>query len=134
MRLNLIRWVLAAAVAAVCLGPAPARAAGDEGATSPLLGTAPARAPKTESVRVERHLAIVANALRFLEDHLGVEVAPDSVDRPDIRLGALPEGAAAPAVAGTLAFGAGGPVTTARLRTVLSATPDRFRLTLRLRW
>lgn len=141
MRLNLIRIVLAAAVAAVCLGPTPARAAGDDGVALPVLGSAPTRAPAPKRVRVERHLAIVANVLHYLEDHLGVELVPESVDRADVRVAYLPGADAlpagtdlAPAVAGTFALSGAGSATTARLHTVLSATPDRFRLTLRLRW
>jgi hypothetical protein len=134
-----MRWILAAtAVTAAALAtvPSPCLAAGH------LMGTEqPRNAPSPGHMRVERQVSLIAAAVHYLEDHLGVEIVPASVDR--IGVGGMPlelHGAgtamAAPAVAGTLAFGDRSNPASAfnAMSAAVSASQNRLHLTLRMRW
>lgn len=139
-----MRWILAAtAVTAAALAsvPSPCQAAGH------LMGAEqPQQAPSPGHMRVERQVSLIAAAVRYVEDHLGVEIVPASVDRigvtgmpldlygPGAAMGAPAMGA--PAVAGTLAFGDGSNPASAlnAMSAAVSASQNRVRLTLRMRW
>ncbi len=126
-----MRWILAATaltVAALGLAPCPCRAE-----ETNLMGVSPDAVPTPSRIRIERHLSILANVVRYVEDHLGVEVVPGGVDR--IGVSDAPLGLSEPAVAGTFAFGGAdrrSPFTP--MSAALSAGQNRVRLTLRMRW
>lgn len=132
-----MRWILAAtAVTAATLWVAPHPCA----AAEHLMGAEARKAPSPGHMRVERQVSLIAAALRYVEDHLGVEIVPASVGR--IGDAATPLGLdgpgtpGRPAVAGTFAFGGGtGPVRALNaMSAAVSASQNRLHLTLRMRW
>jgi hypothetical protein len=125
------RILTAAALTGLALGAAPHPCQADEA----LMGVGPDAAPAPTRIRIERHLSVVANVVRYVEDHLGVEVVPGSLGH----LGGpgSPLGLGEPAVAGTFALGGAGDGTRSPfgpLSAAISAGQDRVRLTLRMRW
>lgn len=133
-----MRWVLAAtAVTAAALWAAPHPCAA---APARLMGVEGEAAPAPKGIHVERQIALLASVVRYVEDHLGVEIVPAGVERPgtlgaplEVGGGAFPAG---PSMAGVLNFGDpnGALPALSRMSAAVSAGQDRLRLTLRMRW
>lgn len=126
MKPSLIRFALAAVAAALCSAPALAAA------EARVTASAPDRAPTPRRVLLEQNVSLLANVAHFVEQHLGVELLPTSMERAGLGIEPLaPDGAARD----RLALGAvPGPEPLGAVSAALSANPHQVRLTLRLRW
>lgn len=135
-----MRWLTAATAmtaAALWAAPSPCAAAGEH-----LLGVGPEATPSPSRYRVERQVSLIATVVRYVEDHLGVEIVPASVHRVGIEgtpldlYGPPVRAAGLPAMAGTFAVGGDENALHAlnRMSAAVSASEDRLHLTLRVRW
>jgi len=133
-----MRWVLAATAvtaAALWVAPHPCAAAPER-----LTGMSGDPTPAPKRIQIERQVTLLATVVRYVEDHLGVEVLPAPADRTGISGAPLEWGGATvpagPSMAGVLNFGGpdGSMPALSRMSAALSAGQDRLRLTLRMRW
>jgi len=128
--------VTAVTAAALWAAPSPCVAA-----QADLLGVSPDGTESPSHFRVERQVSLIASVVRYVENHLGVEIVPGSMHRAGTRgtpldlYGPPAAAAAPPAMAGTFAL-SGGDARSAlgRMSAAVSAGQDRLHLTLRVRW
>jgi len=107
-----------------------------------LLGAEQRSAPSPTHYRIERQMSLLATVVRYVEDHVGVELVPGPVERigaagTPLELDGAPAGLAArPAMAGVFAVGGGANPLSAlgRMSAAVSASENRLHLTLRMRW
>lgn len=113
---------------------------GAAAAASPSLGEAPVpRTPSAKRMVLDRQMMLVSAFARYVEQQLGMKATTPLGRSVTLELAPRPDafGAAPDLVAlhrPLMAADGPGPAWAARLSTVVSATPDRLKLTFRLRW